>query len=100
MSVLFSVGAFCFLVAAVAAQWESSPRGAIGVTFFVGSIFFTSAAYLQYSETVNVDHDAHRGLETGAVAPRLLGATPDRLGGLVACSSSGPCSSTSARSRR
>jgi hypothetical protein len=56
MSVLFSVGAFCFLVAAVAAQWESSPRGAIGVTFFVGSIFFTSAAYLQYSETVNADH--------------------------------------------
>ena len=28
----------------------------IGVTFFVGSIFFTSAAYLQYSEAVNVEH--------------------------------------------
>ena len=30
-------------------------RPAIGVTFFVGSIMFTSASYLQYSETVNVE---------------------------------------------
>ncbi|HEY7830222.1 MAG TPA: hypothetical protein VIC06_06615 [Solirubrobacteraceae bacterium] len=26
------------------------------MTFFVGSIFFTSASYLQYSEAVNVEH--------------------------------------------
>jgi hypothetical protein len=57
MAVLFAVGSTCFLVAAVAAQWASSPRDAIGVTFFVGSIFFTSASYLQYSETVNVERD-------------------------------------------
>jgi hypothetical protein len=55
MAVLFAVGSLCFLVAAVASQRASSPRGAIGVTFFVGSIFFTSASYLQYSETVNVE---------------------------------------------
>src|ERR1039458_4825751 len=61
MSVLFSVGALCFLMAAVAAQWASSPGGAIGVTFFVGSIFFTSAAYLQYSETVNVERSVTPG---------------------------------------
>jgi hypothetical protein len=64
MAVLFAVGSLCFLVAAVASQWASSPHAAIGVTFFVGSIFFTSASYLQYLETVNVDHhlerDAHR----------------------------------------
>ncbi len=56
MSVLFAVGSLCFAVAAVASQWASSPRPAIGVTFFVGSIFFTSASYLQYSEAVNVEH--------------------------------------------
>ncbi len=62
MAVLFAVGSTCFLVAAVAAQWASSPRDAIGVTFFVGSIFFTSASYLQYSETVNVERDlGHQG---------------------------------------
>ncbi len=55
MSVLFSIGSTCFLVAALASQWATVPRGGIGITFFVGSIFFTSASYLQYSETVNVD---------------------------------------------
>jgi YrhK-like protein len=54
MSVLFALGSLCFAVAAVASQWASSPRPAIDVTFFVGSIFFTSASYLQYAETVNV----------------------------------------------
>ncbi len=62
MSVLFALGSLCFLVAAMAAQWASSSRPAIGVTFFVGSIFFTSASYLQYSEAVNVEH----GLRTQA----------------------------------
>jgi YrhK-like protein len=55
MSVLFALGSLCFTVAAVASQWASSPRPAVGVTFFVGSIMFTSASYLQYSETVNVE---------------------------------------------
>lgn len=56
MSVLFSAGALCFAVAAVASQW-GTPGEWIDVTFFVGSIMFTSAAYLQYLETVNVEHD-------------------------------------------
>jgi YrhK-like protein len=62
MSVLFALGSLCFTVAAVAAQWASSSRPGIGVTFFVGSLLFTSAAYLQYSETVNVQ----RGLGSRA----------------------------------
>jgi len=56
MSVLFSLGSLCFTVAAVAAQWASVSRQGIGVTFFAGSLLFTSAAYLQFSETVNVEH--------------------------------------------
>src|SRR5450755_2415727 len=48
MSVLFSLGSLCFAVAAIASQWASSSHPAIGVTFFVGSIMFTSASYLQY----------------------------------------------------
>ena len=54
MAVLYSLGSVGFTSAAVAAQWSSISATAIGITFFVGSIFFTSAAYLQYSETVNV----------------------------------------------
>ena len=55
MAVLFIIGATCFTVAAVASQWGSSSRPAVGVTFFVGSIFFTSASFLQYEEAVNVE---------------------------------------------
>ena len=56
MAVLFSVGSLCFVVGAVASQWGSSSRPAIGVIFFVGSIFFTAAGYLQYAEAASVDH--------------------------------------------
>jgi hypothetical protein len=53
MGVLFAIGSTCFAVAAIASQWASVPRPGIGVTFFVGSIFFTSAAFLQLHEAIN-----------------------------------------------
>ncbi len=56
MAVLFMIGASCFIAGAVVSQWGSASRPGIGVTFFVGSIFFTSAGYLQYSEAANVPH--------------------------------------------
>jgi YrhK-like protein len=46
----FALGSVCFAVAAIASQWASTPRPAIGVTFFVGSLFFTSAGYLQFRQ--------------------------------------------------
>jgi hypothetical protein len=63
MAVLFVVGSACFTVGGIASQW-AIPRSWIGVTFFVGSLFFTSAAYLQFSEAVN----AERGLGPGRVS--------------------------------
>jgi YrhK-like protein len=82
MSVLFAVGSLCFAVAAVAAQVASSARPAVGVTFFAGSLFFTSASYLQYSETVNVGRD----LESRAVRRRWRPASwePQRIDWLAA----------------
>jgi hypothetical protein len=56
MAVLFMTGSTCFMFGGVASQWTSFSREAIGIVFFGGSIFFTSAAYLQYSEAVNVEH--------------------------------------------
>jgi hypothetical protein len=53
MGVLFAIGSACFTVAALASQWASAPRPGIGVTFFVGSIFFTSAAALQFHDALN-----------------------------------------------
>jgi hypothetical protein len=56
MAVLFAVGSLCFVVGAVSSQWGSSSRPAIGVIFFVGSIFFTAAGYLQCVEAAGVEH--------------------------------------------
>jgi hypothetical protein len=53
---LFAGGSTCFAAAAIASMWASAPRPAIGVTFFVGSLLFTTAAYLQYAEAANVPH--------------------------------------------
>ena len=62
MAALFALGSTCFLVASVASQWASTSRPAVGVVFFVGSLLFTAAAYLQYGETVNARRDVdHRG---------------------------------------
>ena len=47
MGILFAAGSACFAVASFASQWDSVSRPGLGVTFFVGSIFFTSAAFLQ-----------------------------------------------------
>lgn len=82
MAVLFALGALCFTVAALAAQWAGSEREWIGVTFFVGSLLFTSAAYLQYEEAVNVEHS----LRPGAVRRRWRPASwePHRIDWLAA----------------
>ncbi len=55
---LFALGSACFLVASVASQWASSPRAGIGVTFFVGSLFFTAAAFLQLAGAGRSDRPA------------------------------------------
>jgi uncharacterized membrane protein len=52
MALLFVLGSLCFTVGGIVTQWSSTSRPAVGVTFFVGSIFFTTAAYLQYAEAV------------------------------------------------
>lgn len=66
MAALFALGSVCFLSGSVAAQWASSPGAAIGVTFFAGSLMFTAAAYLQYSE-------AGEGIDRRAAVVQLAG---------------------------
>ena len=52
IAVLFAIGSTCFLLAAIASQWSSVTRPGIGATFFAGSLFFTTAAYLQHALAV------------------------------------------------
>ena len=82
MAVMFAIGSLCFAFGGVAAQWESSPHAAIGVVFFVGSIFFTSAAYLQYAEAVNVERSL--GGMSEAARWRPASWEPRRIGWLAA----------------
>ena len=69
MGVLFAVGSLCFAVAAIVSQWASAPRPAIGVTYFVGSIFFTAAACLQWRSATREP----RGVDWWASVIQLAG---------------------------
>lgn len=53
----FAIGSACFFVPAVAAL--TSQASWIDVTFFVGSIFFTTAALLQLLAAASVPHGRH-----------------------------------------
>ena len=62
IAVLFMVGSACFALGALPGYASLVGAGADGVTFFIGSIFFTSAATLQFLEVANTpvspDHRA------------------------------------------
>ncbi len=58
---LFSIGSLCFTIGPTAwwldlvgARWD-------GLTFFIGSIFFTSASYLCFVEAANAPEQIHLG---------------------------------------
>jgi YrhK-like protein len=55
IGVLFAVGSSCFLVGPFPGFVELVGSTVDGIVFFVGSIFFTSAATLQFAETANAD---------------------------------------------
>ncbi len=80
ISVLFVVGSTCFLVAPL--PWFVRLVGADtdGVVFFVGSIFFTAAATLQWLEAINADREPG-GRLGGATKPRfrVLAWEPRRI---------------------
>jgi hypothetical protein len=62
IAVLFAAGSACFLIAPIPAFLRLVGPVADGVVFFVGSLLFTSAAALQWLETVN----ASRGPDQAA----------------------------------
>jgi YrhK-like protein len=86
--VLFMVGSACFAIGAVPGYASLVGVDATGVTFFVGSIFFTSAGYLQYVEVVNTaptPGDGRSGLRLASWEPRRIDwlATTIQLVGTV-----------------
>lgn len=69
IAVLFMIGASCFALGSIPLYFQNVNPGIVGMTFFVGSVFFTSASYSQYYQTIN----AVRG---GASRRRFLAWQP------------------------
>jgi hypothetical protein len=55
IGVLFAIGATCFFVGPMSWYLDLVGPEVDGATFFVGSVFFTTAAGLQTLETINAD---------------------------------------------
>lgn len=68
IGVLFAIGSLCFLVGPLPAFEEAVGLTATDVTFFGGSIFFTTAAYLSYMQVVR-----QAGRRWIGWAPQLMG---------------------------
>ena len=51
IGILFAVGSFCFALGSLPSYINFMGNYYDGFTFFIGSIFFTSASFLQYVET-------------------------------------------------
>ncbi len=58
---LFAVGSLLFALGALPLYSHGVGTRADSVTFFIGSIFFTAAAALQYRESVDAGGDGHSG---------------------------------------
>jgi hypothetical protein len=76
IGILFAIGSACFFLGPFPGFIQLVGSAADGAVFFVGSIFFTSAALLQYLEAANADLDV-----AGATSrrPRLLTFEPHRI---------------------
>jgi hypothetical protein len=64
IGVLFAIGSFCFALGSFPAFATGVGSKADNLTYFIGSIFFTTAAFLQYFEA--------------ATTPKELGGSPER----------------------
>jgi hypothetical protein len=87
IAVLFMIGSLHFLVGALAALWPSAfpavlqNEDNLGMVFFIGSIFFTSAAWLQWLEALN--GDVSEALDGIPKRWRWFGWRPRNLGYLA-----------------
>jgi hypothetical protein len=77
IAVLFAIGSACFAIGPFPGFVQLVGAAADAAVFFVGSLFFTSAAALQYLEAVNADrgparHGARRRLRVLAFEPHRI----------------------------
>lgn len=83
IAVLFAVGSSCFLIGPFPGFIQTVGSGADGAVFFIGSIFFTAAALLQYLETANARRSGRLRLFTFEPENPDWWATLTQLAGTV-----------------
>jgi len=90
IAVLFMAGSALFAIGGAQGTWPNSPAvqwinpSLVGWIFFAGSVFFTSAAYLQWLEAINNDvTDSDQTAGTNPRRWRLIGWRPRNLGYLA-----------------
>ncbi len=76
IGVLFAIGSLCFFLGPFPGFVQLVGSAADGTVFFVGSVFFTSAALIQYLEAANADRDLAGGR---AARMRLFTYEPHRI---------------------
>ena len=79
MCVLFMIGSFAFAAGALLCFDLSLPAIVPAVIFFLGSLFFTSAAYLQILEAINVPDASSNAQAGGTDSARYFAWEPDRI---------------------
>jgi hypothetical protein len=78
ISVLFMIGALHFVAGSVMALGELVSSFTNNLTYFIGSLFFTSAAYIQHFQAINADRFVAGG-SGGAAGKRWLAWQPERI---------------------
>ena len=74
VAILFMIGSACFAGAALPGLSSIAPDAVLAVVFFIGSLFFTSAAYLQFVQSINAG-----GSASAPPRRRLLAWQPGRI---------------------
>lgn len=58
IALCFAIGSLCFAIGVVPAYADAVGAAVDAWTFFVGSVFFTTAGYLQFVQAINAPEDA------------------------------------------
>ena len=78
IAALFMIGSFLFALGAFPLYSGHVDVRIVSTTYFVGSLFFTSAGYLQYVQTINAPDDVDADQPVRG-RTRLLAWQPDRI---------------------
>lgn len=82
MGWLFAIGSVCFALGSLPRSFNTVGAAAAATTFFVGSLVFTSAGYLQYYLSINAGAEPRRLMAFERLTPDVLASGVQLVGTL------------------